>query len=709
MTLEFAAPRALWLLTLLPLVWLAGHAGLRLRAHGWSSTARLLILLCLTGALAQPMLSLPATQTMLVYLVDASHSVSMRALETAAQAIDSTNASVRPDTWRILAFGGRAAAVADTAALRRLATGEGAEALEARITPAATNLEQALAAARAEIPHSSNGRIVLFTDGRQTEGDSERIAERLAAERVPVFTHPMPVRDIGDTWIEDVRLARPSAANSLTTLDVVVGSQVARGAEITVREGSRVLARLRTTVGLGNSTRPVEVSFETPGPHLVEAVVAAERDVLPDNNTLSREIRVEPAPRLLYVHAAADNAGPAPLALARSGFQVRVAQPAELPHRPEAFDRWDVVVLSNVARAAISTEAMAALASWVEERGGGLLFVGGHAVFGEGIEIGQAGYRHTQIERVLPVTFDRDDEPEVALVIVLDRSWSMNGPAMELSKAAADAAANTLAPAQMLGVLTFNDNSNWDVPLGRVRDSRPAVHDAIARITASGPTAIYPALANAYGALAGIRARAKHVILLSDGRSDPQDFEGLVRKMAAGHITVSTVALGPEADVGLLGNLATWGGGRNYVVQDAEQVPEIFVKEARNAATPASDETAAIPARVRQALTFLPAPAELPAMQGRNVVTRKPQAIEWLATSRGDPLLTTWPAGLGRTAMFAADLDGQWTRDWIAWRGLGGFLDGVVRSLAPRRLAPWSLAVSAGEQLGAQVAFARFE
>jgi hypothetical protein len=38
---------------------------------------------------------------------------------------------------------------------------------------------------------------------------------------------------------------------------------------------------------------------------------------------------------------------------------------------------------------------------------------------------------------VLPVTFDRDDEPEVALVIVLDRSWSMNGAPMEPSKAAA--------------------------------------------------------------------------------------------------------------------------------------------------------------------------------------------------------------------------------------------------------------------------------
>ena len=179
-----------------------------------------------------------------------------------------------------------------------------------------------------------------------------------------------------------------------------------------------------------------------------------------------------------------------------------MARPEALPQPADALDRWDVVLLNNVPRATLSTEAMSALSAWVEERGGGLLFAGGQAVFGDGVEVTQRGYRHTDLERILPVTFDRDDEPAVALVIVLDRSWSMNGTAMELSKSAAEGAANALAPSQMLGVLTFNDASTWDVPLGRVRESRPELHDAIGRIKASGPTAIFPALRNAYDALA---------------------------------------------------------------------------------------------------------------------------------------------------------------------------------------------------------------
>jgi uncharacterized membrane protein len=390
-------------------------------------------------------------------------------------------------------------------------------------------------------------------------------------------------------------------------------------------------------------------------------------------------------------------------ALAQSGMRVTVARPQALPRAEEAFDAWDVVVLSNVGRALLSTETMAALSSWVEDRGGGLLLVGGNAVFGEGLDGTQNGYRRSELERVLPVTFDRDDEPDVALVIVLDRSWSMNGTPMELSKAAAEAAAGTLSPAQLIGVLSFNNDSNWDVPLSRVRDSRATLHQAIASITASGPTAIYPALEFAYDALAGVRARSKHVILLSDGQTAARDFEGLVRKMAAARITVSSVAFGPDADAMLLRSIAKWGGGRDYVVQDAQQIPQIFVREAKNASTSGSDDPS-VTAPVVRRRGFFKGIGNIPALQEHNPVTRRAGAVELLATSRNDPLLTIWPAGLGRTAMFAADVDGGWTRDWIRWPRFGAFLATIVRSLAPNRQPPSSLSVTPRERQGSGLA-----
>jgi hypothetical protein len=273
----------------------------------------------------------------------------------------------------------------------------------------------------------------------------------------------------------------------------------------------------------------------------------------------------------------------------------------------------------------------------------------------------------------------------------------MSGDALDLCKAAADAAVDALSDAQVIGVITFNDQYEWNVPLGTVRDNRAQIHRAIQAITASGPTRIYPALEQAYLALDAVHARAKHVVLLSDGQTEPDNYEKLARRMAAAKITVSSVALGPEADLTLLRNIATWGKGHSYVVQQAAALPEIFVREAKNAATPGFEADGAIHPVVRLPALFHGAAAgTLPPLHGRNAVSRRPGAIDVVSTPQGDPLLTLWPAGLGRTAMFAADVQGTWSADWLAWRGVGAFFATMVRAVARPRVPPTSLTVTAG-------------
>ena len=99
---------------------------------------------------------------------------------------------------------------------------------------------------------------------------------------------------------------------------------------------------------------------------------------------------------------------------------------------------------------------------------------------------GENGYRKTPIERLTPVTFERKDEPEVALVIVLDRSWSMAGSSMELTKTAAQAAVDVLSDEQSVGILTFNDKFAWDVTLRNVGRNRDAIRKKIAAIGPGG-------------------------------------------------------------------------------------------------------------------------------------------------------------------------------------------------------------------------------
>ena len=90
-----------------------------------------------------------------------------------------------------------------------------------------------------------------------------------------------------------------------------------------------------------------------------------------------------------------------------------------------------------------------------------------------------------------------------------------------------------------------------------------------------------PALEKAGLALHEAFAARKHMIVLTDGISDPADFATISRKIAGWGVTISTVALGPEASRPLLANIADIGRGRAYVCDDPNRMPEIFARENR--------------------------------------------------------------------------------------------------------------------------------
>jgi uncharacterized membrane protein len=689
--MTFASPAALWLLLVVPLIFavqLAGRTNFS-PPQRWLQTAiRSLLVAGLALALARPVISTASSRESVIYLVDVSHSISSAAIESAARKIDELNEQLRPHHHRVVAFGADALPLDNTAALRALATIK--DDASARPDRTGTDLEAALAAARAELAPGHVPRFVLFSDGRHTAGDTNAAVARLISEGIPVSVLPLSVRSIGDTWIESIDIPAKIVAGGLFAATVSVGSQRTTAAAVELRIDGQPVATRQMAVEKGTTSASMDVVIEASGASVMQAVVTVAGDPLMSNNTLSRGIWTHPHPKVLYVEGRPSSARYLSSALKQSGYEVDVRPASRLPASVDELEPWDVVVLSDVRRAAIRDSSMNALSEWVEQRGGGLLVAGGEAVFGEG------GYRKSPIERLTPVTFERRDEPEVALVLVLDRSWSMAGVSMDLCKSAAQAAVNVLTDEQSIGILTFNDSFKWDVTLRNVGRNRSLIRKRIDEIGPAGHTLIYPAVEQAYRALKPAKARAKHVVLLSDGRSYPANYEELVRQMVEARITMSAVAVGPGADPELLGNIAKWGKGRYYAVSDAKDLPQIFVKEAKNASTPAFDEKEIKPIVKTPAFLTGVDLSRLPRLKGRNATVLKDTALEVLTTDEDDPLLAFWPVGLGRTAVFASDVKDRWAADWVTWRGYGPFFTSVVRALERRRPAATSLEVTPG-------------
>jgi uncharacterized membrane protein len=701
-SLTFGAPQCLWLLLGVPLVWLAHlvtRTNFNARQRFTQAATRSLLLMALALGLARPVISSTSSHQSIVYAVDVSHSVASHAVEAAATKIDELNAALQPSHTRIVTFGKRATTVASTAALRELAKSRTDAPAADGPDGSASDLEAALYAARGELAPEHVPRIVLFSDGHPTAGDVGSGVTHLAADRIPVSVEPLAPRTIADSWIDAVDLPNHIATGATQPVTVTVGSQRDGFGEVTltatpvnaaVASSDAVVARRAVTLRKGMTPVVLDLTVDAPGDYIIEAQLSAPGDPLAVNNVLAREAWADPRPKVLYLEGTPSSARYLAGALEGAGFEVVIRPAAGFPKTAAELAPYDVVIVSDIPRKAIPDAGMATLTDWVEKGGGGLLVAGGESVFGE------SGYRKTPIERLTPVTFERKDEPEVALVIVLDRSWSMAGSSMELTKTAAQAAVDVLTDEQSVGILTFNDKFAWDVTVRNVGKNRDPIRKKIAAIGPGGHTLIFPAVEQAYLALRNAKARAKHVILLSDGRSYPGEYEALVKKMTEARITLSTVAVGPSADPELLKNLAAWGNGRSYAVADAAQVPEIFVKEAKNASTPGFDEKAITPVVKTPGFLASVDLARMPKLKGRTATVLKDGAMELLATDEEDPLLAFWPIGLGRTAVFASDVKDRWAADWVRWRGYGPFFASVVRALQRQHAPPVSLEITPG-------------
>jgi len=85
--------------------------------------------------------------------------------------------------------------------------------------------------------------------------------------------------------------------------------------------------------------------------------------------------------------------------------------------------------------------------------------------------------------------------------------------------------------------------------------------------------------------LAGLKASdaaAKHMIIISDGDPSPPTPD-LVDQFLAEKISVSTVVINPHGgeDISGMQVLASVTGGRHYLVMDPNELPSIFIKEAK--------------------------------------------------------------------------------------------------------------------------------
>jgi len=644
-----------------------------------ATIVRSAIVALIAFALMQPVIYRSGAFISVVYLLDVSESVSPQAIQSAIQWIQQTNDAGHADHARFIPFGANSAVFENLDQLKDVQVASSAS--RGSIDQSGTDIEGAIdSAIRSFAPHHLK-RLVLLSDGNENSGHMMNMLSRLKSENIHVYAVPSQARTNRDVWVENIMAPAEVTAEELFPMEVHVYSQMDTAAEVEIKHGDKILGTKKLALVRGLNRVAFETSIkDEAGPVMLDAEVRAPGDPFPQNNRFRSSIVVQGRPKILYVEGHPQSSHYLEAALGNEGLSVNSVSSSTIPASIEELDAYDAIVLSDVARSSLSDQQMKTFATYVRELGGGFILSGGENNYGEG------GYSKTAIEDMLPVTFEaKKEKPDsVAMIMVLDKSGSMGGQKIEMTKEAAKAPLALLKDTDSFGVVAFDYNFYWPVKFQPV-SNRVEITQAISTIIAGGETNIYPALREAFIQLAAASTQVKHVILLSDGRSLPDDFEGLTKKMADSKITVSTVAVGNGADRELLTQIANWGKGRTYYLEDPSAVPQIFTEETELATGKTLREESFKPVVKKNVEAFKGIDFNTaPPLLGYVATKAKDTAEVLLESKRKDPILARWQYGLGKTAAFLSDLKDRWAVDWLKWNGYPKFWSQLVRETMRR-------------------------
>ncbi|WP_417396551.1 VWA domain-containing protein [Gimesia chilikensis] len=671
--LLFARPWAFVLILFAVWVWwlsVAGYGGLSRGRAQAALLTRLVMLGLFVILIAEPRSVRVRDVISVVYAVDLSDSIGERSVDEALEFVTKTVTEKPPmDEAGLVVFGRNSAVELPPRMSFPF------EALNSRIDRDATNLEQTLSLAAAMLPEENRGRIVLISDGTETEGSISQILDELKSRDIAVDVLPIQYEYDKEVWLENLELPRFVKLGENYEASVVLSSLQDGAGKLVLRENGEPIYEQEVKFKAGKNRFVVPIYLRDPGYYEYSATIETQAadDQIRENNTVINYIYVEGEGKVLVVtNPAGDDRDWESLVKAiREGERnVDVVSAYEFPNDSLSLMPYDAVLFVNVPADAFNVIQLKAVHDSVFNQGIGFMMVGGDNSFGPG------GYHRTVIEDALPVTMDITKKkvlPKGALAIILHTCEFPEGNTW--GKRITKQAIKVLGAQDEVGVLVYDymEGEKWLfklTPAGDYEKMVPKINGA--------QIGDMPSFVNTMRlGLKGLKesdASTKHMIIISDGDPQPPAPQ-LISDFQKNKVSVSMVAIFPHGgrDISTMRAIAGATGGRYYFPSDPNQLPSIFIKESKTLKRSMIQNETFVP-EVGMISPVLKGIDRIPPLFGYVLTTIKPRAEGVLnapekkeAEGEIDPVLSFWRYGLGTTAAFTSDLSPNWGKDWVNW------------------------------------------
>ena len=446
----------------------------------------------------------------------------------------------------------------------------------------ATNIAGALEYTKNLFTNPDTSKIILVTDGKETDENARSIIRNIVASGLKIDTVNIPsTYDGNETQINNVTFPDYHVNKGEEfNIDLEIYSNYSKNATIELYDNGikNVESSVDCSIIEGNQNIQFKHIFAEDGLHEITFKILDDSDVVINNNEYSSYLFVESFNKILVLE---QHSGESDLLRAilteNNEFNVTVlnVKTDELPKTALELCAYDEIILNNIANSDIESSFVEILHEYVYSYGGGLFTTGGMDATDPSLahSYSRTDMVGTLYQQMLPVQII-DYTPPVGVIFIIDRSGSMDttlddgSTYLEWARAGVTSCLNSLTERDYIGIMTLESDYNVILELTpRTQDLK--IRSAINSIDkASGGTSFSGAIENAGMALRSLKSvDKKHIIIVSDGyvtEGDTASYELDAKTFyETDGITISVIGV----------NMKTPADASEYIDKEPSEIP----------------------------------------------------------------------------------------------------------------------------------------
>ena len=570
-----------------------------------------------------------------------------------------------------------------------------------------TDFEAAIKYAASLFTKPESARIVILSDGVETDGNANAVIRSLASTGIKLDTVHFPDETSNDIQILAVHYPDTTIRHGESfeiTLDVK--STVEGMAKLTMLDDATQIGEsLEINLSRGIQQIVMEAILPIPGLHKLTFEIESTDDLDARNNVYNTHLYLEVFDKLLIIESISGESDS--LCEILNGKKITVVNAYDSDNMPKTLNdlrKYDEIIMVNVANADLPDGFDQILYRYVKDIGGGLFTVCGNkddgnpndALF-EANAFTEADMGNSLYQELLPVDII-EYTPPAAVMVIIDTSGSMYDPNVPYETTKLYAAQlgaltclNSLTDRDWIGVMTFTDQSSLALEL-TPRTDRMKIESAINNLPKrGGNTKFTHAISDAGDALIALSGVEKrHIILITDGnpQDSSEDYGAAMKRNADRGITMSIVGI--EADAykdKMTFALQYYAGMSEEYFHNAKTLSDVGTEMRNDLNLPEIKSVNYEP--------FIPTikdgssnivdgidPDSMPRLDGFYGTKLKADATEVLGAEYV-PIYAQWKFGKGTVGSFLCDLNGTWSSDFIESETGQELLINMVEALYP--------------------------